>query len=129
MYLPRNSLAQSADFGEKFDISHLNNAQKKAFIARHGKPYETLLYLKGHIVLFVGVANKENAAFHAIWGVKTKDDGRLIVGKSVLSALDIGKDSSEVGQGDLILTRLETMSIINLNESEKQRIHRALRGF
>ena len=126
LYLPRNSLAQSASFGEKFDISHLNNAQKAHFIARYGKPYETLLYLKGHIMLFVGVVGKENAAFHAAWGVRTKDEGRLLIAKSAFTRLDIGNGDSRVSKEDLLISRLESISILNLTAQEKQRIERAL---
>ena len=126
LYLPRNSLAQSASFGEKFDISHLNNAQKAHFIARYGKPYETLLYLKGHIMLYVGVVGKENAAFHAAWGVRTKDEGRLLIAKSAFTRLDIGKHDERVSKEDLLISRLESISILNLTAQEKQRIERAL---
>ncbi len=126
LYLPRNSLAQSAAFGERFDISHLNNAQKARFIARYAKPYETLLYLKGHIMLFVGVVGKENAAFHAAWGVRTKDEGRLLIAKSAFTRLDIGKHDERVSKEDLLISRLESISILNLSSQEKQRIERVL---
>ncbi len=129
-YLPRNSLAQSEFSGwTRFDISHLNNEQKLKFIARYAKPYETLLYLKGHIMLFVGVTKGKNAAFHAVWGIRTKNDGRALIAKSALTTLDIGKNDSDVAKSDLLLSRLESISIYRLSPQEWQRIERALSKF
>lgn len=125
VYLPRNSFAQSLAW-ERFDISALSNSQKMAFIARYGKPYETLLYLKGHIVLYVGVVRGENLAFHSVWGVRTKEDGRILIGKSVITTLDIGKDDERVKKDDLLLSRFEAMSFLRLNAREKERLRKAL---
>lgn len=125
LYLPRNSFAQSMAW-EHFDISALSNSQKIALIKRYGKPYETLLYLKGHIVLFVGVVNGKNLAFHSIWGVRTKEDGRILISKSVITTLDIGKDDKRVAKGDLLLSRLEAMSFLGLSTQEKEKLQKAL---
>ena len=111
---------------ERFDISALSNSQKATLIARYGKPYETLLYLKGHIVLYVGAVNGENLAFHSVWGIRTKDDGRILIAKSVITTLDIGKDDKRVAKGDLLLSRLEAMSFLSLNEQEKAKLRKAL---
>lgn len=126
LYLPRNSFAQSMAW-EHFDISSLSNSQKINLIKRYGKPYETLLYLKGHIVLYVGVVDGKSLAFHSIWGVKTKDDGRILIGKSVITTLEIGKDDKRVKKDDLLLSRFETMSFFKLNEQEKERLKKALK--
>lgn len=125
LYLPRNSFAQSMAW-ERFDISALSNSQKNALIKRYGKPYETLLYLKGHIVLFVGVVNGENLVFHSIWGVRTKEDGRILIGKSVITTLDIGKDDKRVGKEDLLLSRFEAISFLRLSADEKENLRKAL---
>lgn len=125
VYLPRNSLAQSLAW-ERFDISALSNSQKMTLIKRYGKPYETLLYLKGHIVLYVGVVGGENLAFHSVWGVRTKNDGRILIGKSVITTLDIGKDDKRVKKSDLLLSRFEAMSFLRLNAQEKERLKKAL---
>lgn len=125
LYLPRNSFAQSVAW-ERFDISALSNSQKATLIAKYGKPYETLLYLKGHIVLYVGVVNGENLAFHSVWGIRTKNDGRILIAKSVITTLDIGKDDKRVAKEDLLLSRLEAMSFLSLNEQEKAKLRKAL---
>ena len=125
LYLPRNSYAQSMAW-ERFDISKLSNEQKTKIIKAYAKPYETLLYLKGHIVLYVGVIDSENLAFHSVWGVKTKDDGRILIAKSAITTLDIGKDDERVKKDDLLLSRFEAMSFLKLSTQEKERLKKAL---
>lgn len=125
LYLPRNSYAQSV-FWQRFDIKDLSDEEKLSFIKNYAKPYETLLYLKGHIMLYVGTVGGENVAFHSIWGIRSEDDGRLLIAKSALTSLDIGKNDKRVKKEDLILTRLEAISILNINPKEKQSIQEAL---
>lgn len=125
VYLPRNSYAQSVMW-KKVDISDLNNEEKMKLIENYAKPYETLLYLKGHIMLYVGVVNKENIAFHSIWGIRTADDKRILVAKSALTTLDIGKNDSRVKKESLIISRLEAISFLNLDEKTKSELEKAL---
>lgn len=125
LYLPRNSKAQSMAL-ERFDISTLNNAQKAEFIKNYAKPYESLLYLKGHIMLYVGQIKGENLAFHSIWGVKTKNDERILISKSVISTLEIAKDDKRVAKEDLLLSRLESISFFYLTPQERLKIEKAL---
>lgn len=181
LWLPRNSAAQNAAWSH-FDVSGLDADAKTRLIARYAKPYETLLYLKGHIMLFVGVVenaalelnsnsqsaknaalnlqnNAKNAknsalnsqnsvkgsknsasqrefdpktmqivAFHSIWGVRTKDDGRLLIGKSALTPLDIGSGDSRVKSEDLLISRIESISFLSLNSSEKKAIEKAVKS-
>lgn len=121
VYLPRNSYAQAKNF-ENLDISSLNNAQKLHFIKKYAKAYASLLYLKGHITLFVGEINNNLAMFHSIWGLKAPNDKRLLIGKSVLTPVDIGALDTRVQKEDLILSRLELLSIFNLSKEEKKRL-------
>ena len=60
---------------------------------------------------------------------RTKDDGRALIAKSALTTLDIGKNDSGVAKSDLLLSRLESISIYRLSPQEWQRIERALSKF
>ncbi len=128
IYLPRNSYAQSNAW-KRFDISKLSNTQKQDFIKKYAKPYTTLLYLRGHIMLYAGILDDENAVLHSIWGIKAKDDKRLLIAKSALTSLDVGSDSSEVDEKDLILSRISAISFLSLNENELLRINEALEKY
>ena len=80
-------------------------------------------------MLYAGVLKGENVALHSIWGIRTKDDKRLLVGKSALTTLDVGKESSEVDEKDLILSRLSAISFLSLSENELLRINEALEKY
>ncbi|MCK5293744.1 MAG: glycoside hydrolase, partial [Arcobacteraceae bacterium] len=48
-----------------------------------------------HIALYIGMYKDEPLVFHSTWGIKTLKngiEGRHIVGKSVISSLELGKD-------------------------------------
>lgn len=55
-------------------MSNLSIEEKKDFIRKNGVPFSTLVYLKGHIMLYVGVKNNEPLVVHNIWSVRLKDD-------------------------------------------------------
>ncbi len=126
IYLPRNSLAQNNAFTH-FDISFLNNEQKKELIKNFAKPYLTLLYLKGHIMLYVGISEEKELAFHSIWGLRLSEDKRLLLSRSVISSLEIAKD--EIKDENLLLSRLKELSFISLSESEKKALQSYLLNF
>lgn len=123
LHLPRNSLAQSRAW-HSVDISFLNNTQKLDFIKNYAKAYTTLLYLKGHIMLYVG--GEDILAFHSPWGLRTKDNGRKLISRTVLTTLDIGKDEKDIAYKDLLLSRLLSISFLNLSKSEQEAMTKAL---
>ena len=91
--LPRNSADQAAGYT---DISKLKPEEKKAFIAKNAKPWRSLLYLKGHIMLYIGQkADGEPLVMHDAWGIKSFDrdgkEGRYMLGGIVVTTLEEGK--------------------------------------
>lgn len=116
LYLNRNSRQQTKN-GEFISLKGLSDEEKKDLIVQQGKPFFTLIYLKGHIMLYVGVSNEnEPLAFHNLWGIKTKDflgnEGRNVVGKAVISTLDIGKELPSYDANNSILHKIEGIVII-----------------
>ncbi|TKX28610.1 hypothetical protein CQA38_06940 [Campylobacter sp. MIT 12-5580] len=121
VHLPRNSRAQSKAL-KNFDVSFLNNRQKQDFITKFAKPYESLLGMKGHIMLYVGKVQDENAAIHAVWGLRTQDDGRLLIAQTALTSLDIGKNDDRIKAEDLLLSKIDLISFISLSEAQSKQI-------
>ncbi|MFQ6341942.1 SH3 domain-containing protein [Campylobacter sp. VTCC 70190] len=119
LYLPRNSAAQK-NFFNHFDISTLSNSQKKDFLNRFGKAYLSLLYLPGHIMLYAGKISQTDVAIHNIWGLRKNATQRLLIGSSVISSLEIGKN--EILEENLLLSRLKEVSFITLSKEEKEQI-------
>ncbi len=115
IYLKRNSRAQafSDQAVRSFDLSDKDNVEKIGVIENYGVPFKTVIYLAGHIGLYIGNFNGKPVILHNIWGLKTlsKDDeeGRNIIGKSVISSLELGKESKDVKM--TLLDRVERMSV------------------
>jgi hypothetical protein len=94
LWLPRNSASQ-ARVGKYIPLQHLGQSQKEKLIIQKGIPYLTLLWKKGHIMLYIGAHQGKAIIFHNLWGIKTKNngkEGREIVGKSVITTIQPGKE-------------------------------------
>lgn len=114
IWLPRNSSKQS-EVGEVIDLSLMDNTQKTEFIKNNAIPFQTLLYKRGHIVLYVGVVNDNIIIFHNTWGIKTKTDGkegRFLVGKTIFSTLKIGDELENYDEEAQLLKNIKSMNII-----------------
>ena len=116
IYLPRNSLAQNKTF-KNYDISFLSSEKKKELLKKFAKPYATLLYMKGHIMLYAGELGDKSVALHSIWGLRLDDkDKRLLIGQSVFTSLEIGKN--QIPKENLLLSKLSHLSFLKLSEEE-----------
>ncbi|AXP08535.1 SH3 domain-containing protein [Campylobacter hepaticus] len=119
LYLPRNSKAQKNAFTH-FNISNLDNTQKKAFLDRFGKAYLSLLYLPGHIMLYAGNIGENNIVVHDIWGLRKGDTQRLLISSSAITSLEIGKE--DIAKENLLLSKIQEISFVLLKQEEKQEI-------
>ena len=88
---------------------------KERIIKDEGVPFATLLWLRGHITLYIGEYKGEPVMFHNVWGVRTNDgngEGRHIIGRAVVTSLQPGAELPNVRRENLILSRLQGMSIL-----------------
>jgi len=94
IWLPRNSKQQAHETGRFIDLGNLSPEEKEAAILSSGIPYATLIWRKGHIMLYMGSFEGKVLIFHNMWGVTTQDirgrRGRRIVGRSVITTLRPG---------------------------------------
>jgi len=114
VYLPRNSSKQS-QVGEFINLSNLSNTDKIKMIKDKAVPFKTLLYKKGHILLYVGTYKDDIIVFHNIWGIKTikdKEEGRFIIGRTVFSTLKIGNNLKYYDKNAELLSNLLSMNIV-----------------
>jgi len=115
IFLNRNSGMQKNN-GHSIDISKMDNIQKKEFILNNAVPFQTLIYLPGHIMIYVGVKENEPLVFHNVWGVKTIDkngkEGRSVIGKAVVTTLSFGKELENYSQEHSLLSRIEAITMI-----------------
>ncbi len=114
VWLPRNSSKQ-AMVGRVISLKGLNDHQKRQRIIAEGVPFETLLYRRGHVLLYLGLFQGKIMVFHDTWGIRTVNNGipgRKIVGKTIISTLDLGKEQPEYDATSAHLRNLESMNII-----------------
>jgi hypothetical protein len=118
--LPRNSKDQ-ADSGENISLEGLSGPEKQILIRTKGVPLRTLLYMPGHIMLYLGQdpASDQPVICHAMWGVTTRplfsfQTGRLVVGRTVITTLEPGKERfPRVRPKDLLVEKLTRMVLLN----------------
>lgn len=118
--LPRNSKDQ-ADAGENISLKGLSGPEKKALIRTKGVPLKTLLYMPGHIMIYLGPdpASDQPVICHAMWGVTTRPplstrSGRLVVGRTVITTLEPGKAQFPLVQPrDLLIEKLTRMVLLH----------------
>ena len=93
IWLPRGSYNQ-INSGKNISLSGLSGSEKERMILGKGVPFLTLIYLKGHIMLYIGERNGRALVFHSKWGVTIKNgngiESKKIVGKSIVSTLNPG---------------------------------------
>ena len=115
IWLPRNSAAQ-AKAGTYIDLTGMSNEDKERAILKSGVPYLTLIWLPGHIVLYVGQYKGHPAVFHNVWGLRTLEadgsEGRKVIGKVVVTTLRVGENYPEVGPDKIVLNRVRGMALM-----------------
>ena len=114
IWLPRNSLQQSK-VGKVISLEGLTKSEKIATIKKYGVAFETLLYKRGHILLYVGIDKGDVIVLHNTWGIKTKDkgkEGRYIIAKPIFSTLHLGVGIKEFDPKSLLLEKITQMNIV-----------------
>ena len=114
VWLPRNS-SQQSKMGKVIPLEELSIEAKKEAIIKQGIPFETLLYKQGHILLYLGEYNGQISVLQNIWGIKTIDngiEGRKVIGRTIISSLEPGKESEDYNPEKGILSQLSSMNII-----------------
>lgn len=110
VWLPRNSAAQAKFQGGFVDLSALEPKEKESRILAEAIPWASLLYLKGHIMLYIGEHKGRAMVLHDAWGIRTEGsegEGRLILGGVVITDLSVGEGVEGVKEKSLLLHRLE----------------------
>jgi len=116
IFLPRNSASQAAA-GASIPLTGLENSQKESTILSQGVPFATLLWMQGHILIYVGQYNGHPVVYHDMWGFHTFSDsgrdGRLVIGRAVVTTLRAGEEVPAVGPSHILLNRLRSLSILS----------------
>ncbi|MHC1712440.1 MAG: SH3 domain-containing protein [Solidesulfovibrio sp.] len=115
IYLPRNSASQAA-YGGSISLGSITNEQKESTILDQGVPFASLLWMQGHILVYVGQYKGRPVVYHDMWGLHTFGengrDGRLVIGRAVVTTLRAGEEVPAVGPTHILLNRVRSMSIL-----------------
>lgn len=115
IWLPRNSAAQARS-GHLESLRDLSPQAKEQIILEKGTPFLSLIWMKGHIGLYVGKYKGQAAMFHNIWGVRVLDkngeDGRHVIGRCVITSLQPGKELPNLAKGMTLRDRLLGISTV-----------------
>lgn len=115
IWLPRNSAAQ-AKSGTFIPLDGLTAAEKEAAIVRNAIPFATLVWMRGHIMVYIGAVGGKPVVFHNVWGLRTLDggvEGRKVIGKAVITTLRAGEELSNVGPDRIFLNRVKGITLLN----------------
>lgn len=116
IWLPRHSADQAKQIGQYIDLQDLTPEQKEKIILEQGVPYLSLLWRKGHIMLYIGEENGRALIFHNIWGLRTTNgdgkEGRKIIGKAVITTLYPGKELNYLDPEGLLIKHLSALTIL-----------------
>ena len=109
IWLPRNS-AQQAKAGHRLVLGDVSDGEKEERIRVHGIPFQTLIYLPGHIGLYVGQHEGKALMLHNMWGVRINEYGRFVVGKTVITTLYPGEELE--GFGSSLMSRVQSLTVV-----------------
>jgi len=117
IWLPRHSADQALEGGWFVDLAGKSREEKENAIVTRGVPYLTLLWLKGHIMLYVGAPEGRPLVFHNFWSVRTTNllgiRGKKIVGQTAITTLHPGWEFQPPGSSDgNLLDALQGMTFL-----------------
>lgn len=117
IWLPRHSEDQVKEVGTSINLQGLPSEEKEKIILTQGIPYLSLLWRKGHVMLYIGAKDGRPLIFHNIWGIRTKDlagrEGRKIIGQAVITTLQPGQELRDVDSASgSLLDNISAMNIL-----------------
>jgi cell wall-associated NlpC family hydrolase len=91
VWLPRHSSTQMSA-GQMIDLSSSTPAERLDYLAQHGAPMRTLVYIGGHVMLYLGNTTRDHqivpVVYQDVWGLRPADNSRrAVIGGSVILPL------------------------------------------
>jgi len=103
IFLRRNSKEQRYDGKKVISLRYMSTKKKKRVILKRAKPFRSLLYVKGHIVLYVGKRKGEPIILHNYWGSRLNNHKKRIFGRAILTTTQIGKERKDIKKRAMLL--------------------------
>jgi len=103
IFLRRNSKQQSHDGKRVTKIRWLSSKKKKAMILKKAKPFRSLLYVGGHVTLYLGEKKGEPIIMHNYWGARLNNRKKRVFGRAIISTTEIGKERKDIRKQAMLL--------------------------
>jgi cell wall-associated NlpC family hydrolase len=113
IFLRRNSSKQARD-GQYINIKKFKKANKKKVIKKYAEPFRSLLFVPGHIVLYLGQYKGEPVIMHTYWGTRLKDGSKHILARNVITTTEPGKELSNIKESSKLANTLR--AIVNFGD-------------
>ena len=110
IYLDRNS-AKQAKNGKSIKIKGMEKAAKKQAIIRYAKPFRSLLYVPGHIGLYLGSYKGEPVIMHTYWGIRLNNWDKYTLARTIITTTEPGKEHPQIREKSKLINTLQ--KIIN----------------
>jgi len=108
IYLPRNSTQQAKESsGEYISLKGLSEKDRKETILRYAKPFRSLLYVPGHITLYLGERDGEPIILHNYWGVRLSSGKKYIMGRAIITTTQPGAEREDVKRSSMLCNTLK----------------------
>ena len=109
IFLRRNSSKQAKDGKNTIYIKGLKKSAKKKKIIQNAEPFRSLLYVPGHIVLYLGQYKGEPVIMHTYWGIRKTDGSKLITGRTIITTTEPGKERRDIREKSKLINTLKTI--------------------
>lgn len=112
IFLERNSAEQAKNGRYVVDISDIEDVQtKKDAIIKYAKPFRSMLFVPGHIVLYIGEYQNEPVILHTYWGVRQEDWSKLITARTIITTTQPGKELKSTREDSELIKTLKAIVI------------------
>lgn len=108
IFLRRNSSKQAQD-GKTISIKGLKKDIKKKEIIANAEPFRSLLYVPGHIVLYLGQYKGEPVIMHTYWGIRKNNRTKLITGRTIITSTEPGKERKDIREKSKLINTFKTI--------------------
>ncbi|WP_457606712.1 NlpC/P60 family N-terminal domain-containing protein [Nitratifractor sp.] len=106
IFLKRNSAKQAKEGHAKW-IKGLPKAKKKAAIVKYAKPFRSMLYVPGHITLYLGQYRGEPVVMHTYWGIRLKDWSKYPLCRTIITTTEPGKELRNIRERSKLINTLQ----------------------
>jgi len=106
IFLPRNSSNQ-AKRGKQIYIKKLPKELKKETIIKEAKPFRSLVFVPGHIGLYLGKYKNEPVIMHTYWGIRLNDWSKFPLSRTIITTTEPGRELPNIREKSKLINTLK----------------------